>query len=119
VAERIRKALDRRVSYRHHEPAVEDVLEAVRKECPDLVIRLKGDAGKAPAGRADLQDVPLGAVLQWLEDSLQGYRVVVREYGILVAPQKDLPPSAVPLVEFWKGGTDKDAGKKPPTGGSK
>ncbi len=113
MAERIRKALDRKLSFRHPGPVVEDVLEALHKEFPDLVIQLKGTVGKSAILDVNLQEVPLGAVLQWLEDSLQGYRVVVREYGILLAPEKDLPPGAVPLVEFWKGSADKDGSKKP------
>jgi len=113
MAERIRKALDHKMSFRHHGPVVEDVLDALQKASPDLVIRTKGELSKSIITRADLQEVPLGAILQWLEDSLQGYRIVVREYGILLAPEKDIPRGAVPLLEFWKGSTDKDRGKTP------
>jgi len=113
MAERIRKALDRKMSFRCDDGTVEGILARLQKECPDLVIQTKGGVPKMVTGRADLQEVPVAAVLQWLEDSLQGCRLVVREYGILLAPEKDLPPGAVPLVEFWKGSSDKDGSKKP------
>src|SRR5262249_16467944 len=37
MAERIRKALDRKVSFRLHGLALEEVLRGLEKECPDLV----------------------------------------------------------------------------------
>ncbi|HKB38980.1 MAG TPA: hypothetical protein VKD72_21230, partial [Gemmataceae bacterium] len=118
MAERIRKALDHKMSFREQGAVGQDVLDALQHASPNLAIQMKGDVGKSALPRADLQEVPLGAVLQWLEDSLQGYRIVVREYGILVAPEKDIPRGAVPLVEFWKGSTEKDSGKKSPKGSS-
>src|SRR5262245_26688763 len=118
MVERIRKALDRKVNFRCDDGTVEGVVAKLQKENPDLVIQMKGNVGRLVAGRADLQEVPVAAVLQWLEDSLQGCRVVVREYGVLLAPEKDVPSGAVPLVEFWKGSTEKDSGKKSPKGSS-
>ena len=53
---------------------------------------------------ANLGEISFGAALQLLEDVLGGYRVVVREYGLLIAPRERVPPGAVGLTEFWKGG---------------
>jgi len=112
MAERIRKALDRKLTFRCNDGTVEGILAKLQKECPDLVIQTKAGVARLVTPRAELEEVPVAAVLQWLEDSLQGCRLVVREYGILLAPEKDLPPGAVPLVEFWKGSADKDGSKK-------
>ena len=64
---------------------------------------------------ARLEGISFGAALQWLEDVLPNARVVVREYGLLIAPKERVPPGAVLLNDFWKG-----AGKdKPKEGGDK
>jgi hypothetical protein len=112
-AERIRKALDRKVTFRCDDGTVEGVVTRLQKECPGLLIQMKGGVAKMVTARVALEELPVGAVLQWLEDSLQGCRLVVREYGILLATEDEIPHRAVPLVEFWKGRADMDGGKKP------
>lgn len=50
------------------------------------------------------QPVPMGAVLQYLEDELD-VMFILREYGIVVvAAEEKLPPGAVRVVDFWKRG---------------
>lgn len=113
MAERIRKALDRHLSVAAaHEATLGDIVDRLRKQHPDLIIQVKDPGRETKVILSSLTDVPLGAALQALEDSLTGYRIVVREYGLLIAPVADLPSGAVPLVEFWKG-TGKDTAKKP------
>ena len=45
----------------------------------------------------------MGAALQALEDSLPTLRFVARDYGILVAWERDLPPGAIRVYDVWKG----------------
>lgn len=56
-----------------------------------------------------VERVSLAAALQLLEDMMPGYRFVVREYGLLLAPERQLPPGALPLADFRRG--EKEAHK--------
>ncbi len=53
------------------------------------------------------EPVPLGAVLQWIEDQVcgpNGERIclVLRDYGIVVTDSTGVPPFATPLLDYWK-----------------
>ena len=82
-----------------------DALKMIQKEAEGLHVQaaLK-DAAWNEKITATLTDVPLGAVLQLLEDTLGDYRTIVRGYGLLIVPQERVPPGAVPLGDFWQGG---------------
>jgi hypothetical protein len=55
------------------------------------------------------QPVPMGAVLQLLEDELD-IAFILRDYGIVVvAADEKLPPGAVRVVDFWKHGKPPEA----------
>jgi hypothetical protein len=122
VAERIRKALDLPVSLHVTDAPLSDVLRLLREKEPALNIKF------VPASRAaeknngirvsmDARDLPLGAALEELEDSLPDYTIVVREYGLLITRADRVPPGAVPLHDFWKRSRAQaaaGAGKNPP-----
>jgi hypothetical protein len=103
-ADRIRAALDRRVHLSLSGLSARDVLARLRSDNSGLHIQAS-TTGSAWDERitANLKDVPLGAVLQLLEDCVSGHRIVVREYGLLIVPQERLPPGALLLGDFWKG----------------
>jgi hypothetical protein len=48
--------------------------------------------------------MPFSAVLVWIEDSVGGARVVVRDYGLVIAPESELPPGAPTLHKFLEVG---------------
>jgi hypothetical protein len=102
LAERIRKALNESLSLNAQERTLDEVLGMVRRAQPDLVIQVKDPQVRTRKLTMRFTDLSLGAALQLLEDNLAGQRVVVREYGLLITPEKPLPVGAVPLVEFWK-----------------
>ncbi len=106
MADRIRKALDRPVNIDATRLELHAFLALLQKQEPGLLIQVKGPQ-TAVIDRAALKDLPLGAVLQWVEDFLPNHRIVVREYGLLIAPDKEVPLGAVSLVDFWKGGAAK------------
>lgn len=118
-ADRIRTALDKPFTYDCKEKATGEVLRDMNKAfqaaSPGLLIKdgtNLGD-GAGPALTAHFDQMPFGAALEWVEDSLTGsevgtYRVVVRDYGVVMAPQDELPPGAPLLVNFWKGATIED-----------
>ncbi len=118
MADKIRKALDKPITITAKDEPLGHVLDTLRNAA-GLTIQFKPD----PANAVDilstpvttkLDNVSLGAALQWLEDVLPGYQVAVRDYGLLLAKKDSLPPRALLLNDFWKG-SDKpkaDDGKK-------
>ena len=50
-----------------------------------------------------LGEVPLVYALFALQDSIPGLRVMVRNYGILVTWEHQVPFGAVRLFDFWNG----------------
>ena len=44
----------------------------------------------------------VGAWLQAIEDSDPNVTIVVREYGLLVAPKDRVPAGAIGVSELWK-----------------
>jgi hypothetical protein len=87
----------------------------LRQSSPDLPIHFVKGVGAPAKVTMDLREVPLGAALEWLEDSLPGHSAVVREYGILITRQDRVPPGAALLHDFWKGKRE-DKDKPPPDG---
>lgn len=101
-SDKLRAALDKPMSAEFNDITLREVLTHIRKANPDLFINYKGTHEDVALPSAKFKDMPLGAVLQWLEDELPGNRIVVREYGLLIAPSDKLPPDALPLHDFWK-----------------
>jgi hypothetical protein len=121
MADKIRAALDKPVTIDLKEASLTDALVALRKQIPeDVVFQARLEAVQFPRPvPVRLNGVPLGAALQYLEDALEGQaRFYVREYGLLLAPSRMVPPGAVPVSEFWKGGRSEEkpapGGKNPP-----
>lgn len=105
LADKIRKALDTSVSVKFNDQELSSVLKELQNAYRiPLVIH-----GKATDSRVSLQldQMPLGAVFQALEDQVPSVRFSVRDYGILVSPSVMVPPGALRLHDFWKGGDGK------------
>jgi hypothetical protein len=105
AADKIRKTLDRRITMKFSDTSARDVLKMIQKEAEGLHIQasLKDQAWNEKL-TATLTEVPLGAVLQLLEDMLGDYRTIVRGYGLLIVPRERMPVGAVLLGDFWQGG---------------
>jgi hypothetical protein len=114
-ADKLRKALDKVVPLPFDDPnkpaahltEIIDNLTARSGVC-----FLVGSSPKDPPKPlpSTLKEVPLGAALQALEDTLPGLRFTVRDYGILVTYKTDLPPGAVSIHDFWKRDAAKEKG---------
>jgi hypothetical protein len=114
IADRLRKALDTPVSLRVTEGGVADVLDLLRKKEPALNVRFVATPGASAKIAMEVKDLPLGAALEYLEDSLPNYTIVVREYGLLLTPTNRAPPGALSLHDFWKHAREEAAVKNPP-----
>jgi hypothetical protein len=117
MAEQIRKALDTPVSVQADGQPLADVLAGFEKKVPGVTFRiLEAPGGDIANWSPNLRfngEVPLAAALQAIQDSSGPPQIgfVVREYGILVAPQERMPPGAVSVDALWKAST---AGKHAP-----
>jgi hypothetical protein len=103
-ADKIRKALNQRVTMKFDEISARDVLKQVARQAQGLHVQANTEGHEwDPALTAVLTDVPLGAVLQLLEDTT-GCRALVRSYGLLLVPKGEaVPAGAVTLSDFWQG----------------
>ncbi len=120
TADRIRAALDKPFNYDGKTERIDDVLLALKnafeKDNPGLLLNVNGLAKlpapeELPATRFDR--VPYGAALEWVEDTVPDCRVVVRDYGIVIAPKDQQPPGAPLLHDFWKGAKAEDKNAPP------
>jgi hypothetical protein len=102
--DKLRKALDAPMHMNMKGLLPKDSLELLRdKALPDINLLLRAKKMKKEAiGVSLTAPVPVGALLQYLEDELD-IVFVLRDYGIVVVDAGEkLPPGAVRVVDFWK-----------------
>src|SRR5690606_30130244 len=83
-ADRLRKALERTISVGYHDTPVKAVLTELRKTSGVHIQAAESGPAWNEKVTAKLENVPLSAVLQLLEDVLGDHRIVVRDYGLLI-----------------------------------
>jgi hypothetical protein len=115
VADKIRKALDTPVKLQVERISLGEIfLTLLPDQLPNLSFHLVADKQRdiktQPIELRFKQPIPLGAALQAIQDSVPELRIAVREYGFLVTWADQLPPDAVLVQEFWKGGAGKSSG---------
>ncbi|HVS39048.1 MAG TPA: hypothetical protein VMS17_26045 [Gemmataceae bacterium] len=116
TADRIRAALDKPFSYEAQGRTMSDVIkemnDAFLGSTQGLVIKdAAHDVTDGNGVSVHFDRMPLGAALEWVEDTLPNYRFYVRDYGLVFAARDQAPPGAPLLHDFWKGqkADDKDA----------
>jgi hypothetical protein len=119
VLERLRKALDTPVSAAYQNKSFHDILDDLKKKAPGLSFQIPFDL-KSMARPLSIHvdgEVPIKAVLQLLGDTLnQGNERIgfaIRDYGILVVLESQMPPGALRLDDIDKIGAEKTKDKKP------
>jgi hypothetical protein len=120
IADRMRKALDKTIDIKIENKSLKDVLDQIAEQADKgISFRLAPLRGDGPHAKVSLQfsKTPVGAVLQALSDDLPDTAFVVRDYGILVCDEKNLPPDAVLLHRFWRSGGAESDVKNPPADG--
>jgi len=101
--DKLRAALDKPITIEMKAPKLDEFLQTLRKVSPEILIHhVKVTLGDDQLSDVEFRQVPLGAVLQWLQDEMVQSRIVVRNYGVLLTHEANLPPGAVLLDEFWK-----------------
>jgi hypothetical protein len=121
VAEKIRKAFDRPISVSFENRRVTEIVDVLSKDT-GLVIKLTEASGVRVPEKLTVrfENLPFGAVLQLLEDSLPYYTIVVRDYGLLITHCQSVPPGALSVQEFLRQkpadepGHQASSGRNPP-----
>lgn len=104
-ADRLRKTLDRKVTMKFSDTPAKEVLAQLRKETTGLHIQASDKhTDWNEKVTATLDNVPLSAALQLLEDVLGEHRIVVRDYGLYIAPKAMVPSGATLLADFLRDG---------------
>jgi hypothetical protein len=114
IAAKLKKALDTPVTLKVENSPLPDVLEFLELKIKGVSFRLVEDKQgelKKESLTLDLKEVPLGAVIQAIQDSIPNLRFAVRDYGVLVTSEKRLPPHAVLVEDFWKSNTGKESAR--------
>ncbi len=106
VAARIHKALDTTVTADYRDVPLGDILKDLHEKVPGVAFQRNLALRDLESLKVSLRlgEVPLGAALQALTDTVPGLRMVVRDYGILVTWEHQVPLGSVRLYDFWKGG---------------
>jgi hypothetical protein len=110
LADKIRQALDKPISVSYKDAPLDEVLKDFRQFTGVHIQVTKGSTAGANL-TMQMANLPFGAALQWLEDALPGHRIVVREYGLLLTTEDRVPPGALLLHDFWKGGRPNEKAK--------
>jgi len=114
TADRIRAALDKPFTYDNKDQSIDSLIKALDQSLSEggsgLIIKNNWTIApnSAVGDVVKFDHIPIGAVLEWVEDDLPGYRAVVRDYGVVIVRKDDVPPGAPLLREFWKGANGQD-----------
>jgi hypothetical protein len=102
MAEKIREALNKPITLTVQDCTLGEVLSTVRAKVPEVPFHCH--VGLPMKRSFQLEQLPLGACLQAIEDAFQNgpIRFVVRDYGILATTGGGAPPGAVSVENFWK-----------------
>lgn len=101
MADKIRKALDRSISVAFENQPIAVIVDFLSGDS-GLVIKQGPGAPVQEKLTVRGEKLPFGAVLQLLEDSLPGYIIVVRDYGLLITHVQNVPPGAISVQEFLR-----------------
>jgi hypothetical protein len=104
MSEKLREKLDTPVNFKLDGRSMPKETLEMLADRYDLPIVVKAPDARFADGDlpVSLKDVPLGAVLQWMEDSLPKHCFVVRDYGLVFMQRDKVPPGALSLRDFWK-----------------
>jgi hypothetical protein len=116
TADNLRAILDKRITFSSANNTYGEVFDSLSKTTGLRFQIRPAEFAKQKTGNVDFGQIPLSAVLEWLEDaSPQRYHFVIREYGLLFCPADEVPPGAILLRDFRKARPEKaPEGANPP-----
>jgi len=119
IADKVRKALETQVTVDYKQKTVHDILEDLKKKVPGLSIHDLSDMDNTPIKIQIDGQVPVRTALELLVDTCNILRLhnppwnvspnpdrlslVLRDYGLLFAPNASLPPDAVHISNLSRG----------------
>jgi hypothetical protein len=105
VAKKISHLLNQTVAVDYEEQPLGNVLKKLREQSQGVAIQQSLVLQDLSGLKINLRlgDVPLGDALYALQDTVPGLRVVIRDYGILITWEHEVPLGAVRLYDFWRG----------------
>ena len=108
LTEKLRRALEATAQLDEDAVAPAEAFNYLReKALPGFNLIVRAKLKDDPITVKLREPVPVGAMLQFLEDELRVI-FVLRDYGIVaVSAEERMPPGAVRVVDFWKQGTPK------------
>lgn len=103
MADKLRKSLARSISVDFKDSAVAQIVESLSRDS-GIVIKYIEDRRNPLEESTTIRcdNISFGAVLQLLEDSLPGYSIVVRDYGLLITQSQSVPPGAISVQQFLR-----------------
>lgn len=102
MSEKLHAALEKTIDLKQNGAAVKDLFDEWQDTGKfNIPVILKDGSDVIPKD-ISFKSVSMGAVLQWLEDSLPDHRFVVRDYGLVLMKRDKVPPDALLLDDFRK-----------------
>jgi hypothetical protein len=104
MAARIHKTLNRSVRVDYQATPLAEVLQGLQDKAQGLPFQRNlaiRDLGEVKVSLR-LGEVSLAAALLALQDTIPGLRIAVRDYGLLVTWEHQVPLGGVRLYDFWK-----------------
>ena len=110
ATEKLRQSLQKKATLSGQKVTLTEYLAMVRKTAGGINVhaKTKGEAWNETID-FDFEDVTIGGMLQFLEDSLVGHQIIVREYGLLIVAKDKVPAGASTLASFLRAETPKAA----------
>lgn len=104
VAAKIHQALDTPIAVDYQDRSLDEVLKDLQAKVPGVAFQRNLVLTDLLPAKITLKlgQVPLGAALLALGDTIPGLRVIVRDYGILMTWEHQIPLEGIRLVDFWK-----------------
>lgn len=100
---KVREALNRPVKMEFFEQPLKDVAAYLAQFCQIPITVDEARLPKSQVVTLSLEDQPLVAVFQALEDQCKGVQFVVREYGVLLTDTTQAREQGyLPVLDFWK-----------------
>ncbi|HEY7311021.1 MAG TPA: hypothetical protein VH643_16775 [Gemmataceae bacterium] len=111
-ADKIRKALNSPISVNFTSAPLQQIVDDLASMSGLHIKLMTPDASRGssvPPITMRVDKLSLRSVLQLLEDSLPDHRIVVREYGLLIAQTHRIPPGAMTIEDFLRESQPADA----------